>query len=168
MTDDSSTEPAGNQDSGGIAHRLKTVRQQQGVSLRTLAKYLGVTIPEARELENECNGDISVAQLLAAHRAFPDVPFEELLIEPGLGLSSATTNRAHFVRVMKTARALFEAAPNERVQRLSQMLIEQLLELMPELKDVTAWHSVGQRRSNDEMGRIADRTSFGNFEHDDE
>jgi hypothetical protein len=36
------------------------------------------------------------------------------------------------------------------------MLEEQLVELMPELKDVSPWHSVGQRRTQDELGRIAD------------
>ena len=40
--------------------------------------------------------------------------------------------------------------------RLAQTLINQLLELMPELEHVTPWHSVGQRRSKDEMGRIAE------------
>jgi hypothetical protein len=37
------------------------------------------------------------------------------------------------------------------------MLEQQLVELMPELKDVAAWHSVGQRRSPDELGRAAER-----------
>ena len=30
-------------------------------------------------------------------------------------------------------------------------------DLMPELKEVSPWHSVGQRRSLDEMGRIAEQ-----------
>jgi hypothetical protein len=33
------------------------------------------------------------------------------------------------------------------------MLIEQILEIMPELEDVTPWHSVGQRRTLDDIGR---------------
>jgi hypothetical protein len=37
------------------------------------------------------------------------------------------------------------------------MLEQQLIELMPELKDVAPWHSVGQRRSPNELGRIAER-----------
>jgi hypothetical protein len=32
-----------------------------------------------------------------------------------------------------------------------------LVEMMPELKEVGAWHSVGQRRTLDEMGRIVER-----------
>jgi hypothetical protein len=33
------------------------------------------------------------------------------------------------------------------------MLIEQILEIMPELSDVTPWHTVGQRRTLDDVGR---------------
>ena len=40
---------------------------------------------------------------------------------------------------------------------MAENLVEQLLDLMPELKEVSPWHSVGQRRSLDEMGRIADQ-----------
>ena len=35
------------------------------------------------------------------------------------------------------------------------MLIDQILEIMPELQDVTPWHTVGQRRTLDELGRAA-------------
>jgi hypothetical protein len=37
------------------------------------------------------------------------------------------------------------------------MLIEQLIEIMPELADVSPWHSVGQRRGLDEFGRVFER-----------
>ena len=33
----------------------------------------------------------------------------------------------------------------------------QLVELMPELEGVSAWHAVGQRRTLDEVGRVAER-----------
>jgi hypothetical protein len=46
------------------------------------------------------------------------------------------------------------------------MLEQQLVELMPELKDVSAWHSIGQRRSPNELGRTAERTLPDNFFHD--
>jgi hypothetical protein len=35
------------------------------------------------------------------------------------------------------------------------MLVEQILELMPELADVTPWHTAGSRRSLDDVGRTA-------------
>jgi hypothetical protein len=43
------------------------------------------------------------------------------------------------------------------------MLEEQLVELMPELKDVAPWHSVGQRRTPEELGRAADRVLPDSF-----
>jgi hypothetical protein len=46
------------------------------------------------------------------------------------------------------------------------MLEQQLVELMPELKDVAAWHSVGQRRSPNELGRTAERVLPDTFFHD--
>jgi hypothetical protein len=46
------------------------------------------------------------------------------------------------------------------------MLEQQLVELMPELKDVAAWHSIGQRRSPDELGRTAERVLPDTFFHD--
>ena len=38
------------------------------------------------------------------------------------------------------------------------MLVGQLIDLMPELAEVSAWHSVGQRRTQDELGRIAEQS----------
>jgi hypothetical protein len=59
---------------------------------------------------------------------------------------------------MKTVRAIKETAgENLSIERMATMLEQQLVEIMPELKDVAAWHSVGQRRSHDELGRTAER-----------
>ena len=77
-----------------------------------------------------------------------------LLVEADEPLSRPVMERARMVRLMKTAAALLEAAPTAPVRRMAENLVEQLNEIMPELKEVSAWHSVGQRRSLDEYGRI--------------
>jgi hypothetical protein len=59
---------------------------------------------------------------------------------------------------MKTVAAIQELAESENISRLAQTMIDQLVEIMPELKEVGPWHSVGQRRSLDEYGRAAERT----------
>ena len=59
------------------------------------------------------------------------------------------------IKVMKTAATILEVAQRPESQTLARRLIEQLLEIMPELEGVSAWPSVGQRRTLDEMGRIA-------------
>jgi hypothetical protein len=59
------------------------------------------------------------------------------------------------VKLMKTAAAIREQIGEEQAGRLIGQLIEQILEIMPELADVTPWHTVGQRRTLDEVGRTA-------------
>jgi hypothetical protein len=58
---------------------------------------------------------------------------------------------------MKTVAAIAEQADSPSVRRLATMLTEQLIEIMPELSEVGAWHSVGQRRSLDDYGRVVER-----------
>jgi hypothetical protein len=65
--------------------------------------------------------------------------------------------RARLVRIMKTVKALVESNASASVTRLAQTLVQQLVEIMPELAEVGPWHSVGQRRSLDEYGRAAER-----------
>jgi len=59
------------------------------------------------------------------------------------------------VKLMKTAAALRERTAGSAVARIVDMLVQQILEIMPELADVTPWHTVGQRRTLEEVGRTA-------------
>jgi hypothetical protein len=67
---------------------------------------------------------------------------------------------------MKTVRAIQETATCMSIKRFATMLEEQLVELMPELKDVTAWNSIGHRRTLKELGRTAERVLPDTFFHD--
>ena len=58
---------------------------------------------------------------------------------------------------MKTAAAILENANTPAIKRMGQMLCDQLVDIMPELEDVSPWHEFGQRRSLDEYGRVVDR-----------
>jgi transcriptional regulator with XRE-family HTH domain len=143
-------------------HRIREVRIQQGVSLRTAARHMQSDVRTAREEEEETT-DLTLSQLYQWQRVL-DVPVSELLSESDDSLSRPVMERARMVRVMKTAQALLEKAPNAPIKRMAQMLVEQLTEVMPELEAVSPWHSVGQRRSLDDLGRIAEQTvSMDNF-----
>jgi hypothetical protein len=61
------------------------------------------------------------------------------------------------VKLMKTVAAIRERSKDPNVARMVDMLVEQILEIMPELSDVTPWHAVGQRRTSDDLGRTACR-----------
>lgn len=136
-------------------HRIREVRLQQGLTLRTVGRHMGVSMRQLRA-EEEGRVDLRLSDLYRWQEVL-GVPLEDLLCEPDGSLSRPIMERAQMVRVMKTAAAILENAPTPRLERLAQTLVEQLIEIMPELKHVNSWHAVGQRRSLDELGRVAER-----------
>ncbi len=136
-------------------HRIQEIRRREGVSLRSAARNLGLDARTVREQEQSTQ-DLKISDLQRWQKAL-DVPIAELLVESEESLSGPVLERARMVRLMKTAAAIQERADGSRVGRLAEMLVEQLLEIMPELKDVGPWHSVGQRRGANEFGRTFER-----------
>jgi hypothetical protein len=132
------------------------------MSLRTVARHLGSNVRDVRDQEDEST-DLRLSDLYRWQSVL-DVPLEELLLdESSRSLSRPVMERAKLVRVMKTAAAILEIADDPQMCRLAQRLIDQLTELMPELKSVGPWHSVGQRRALDEYGQIAERRISDDF-----
>ena len=125
-------------------HRIAEVRQRQGVTLRNVARRLGMALPQARRQEQP---DLHRWQEVL------EVPVAELLVEGDGQLSGPVLERSRMVTLMKTAAAIRERTEGQPVGRMVTMLIEQILEIMPELSDVTPWHAVGQRRTLNDIGR---------------
>ncbi len=134
--------------------KLSAARRRQGLSVRCVAQRLGRTVTEVRAQEDE-RSDLLVSELYRWQHAL-EVPIEELLAEPEDALSPRVMMRAQLLKVMKTAMALRRQARSEAERRLGRLLIEQLLEIMPELKEVSGWPAVGHRRRADEVGRIGE------------
>jgi hypothetical protein len=86
------------------------------------------------------------------------LPVAELVAEPDDSLSTPLFYRAGLVRVMKTAMAILERTDHLRTKRLAQTMVDQLTELMPDLRGISAWPVVGKRRSLDELGIAAERS----------
>ena len=120
-------------------HRIATVRHQQGVSLRSVARQMGRTVSYVRAQEDETE-DLKITDL-ARWQKMLGVPLQDLLVDPDPPLSKPVMERAKLVRIMKTAAALKDNVKSEGAQRLATMLIQQLIEIMPELEHVSAWHS---------------------------
>lgn len=144
-----------------VFHRISEVRQEQGVSVRSAARRLGLSMQEVR-LQEQATQDLRLSQLHQWQQVL-EVPLADLLTDNSGPLSEPVSQRARMLRVMKTVKALAESTHEAPVQRLANMLISQLVDVMPELKEVSAWHSVGQRRTQDEMGRIVERTIPDSF-----
>jgi transcriptional regulator with XRE-family HTH domain len=135
--------------------RVGIVRRQQGVSRRTLARRMNVELSVIREQESETY-DLSLSQLYQWQKAL-EVPLNELLTEAEDDLAPDILQRAQLVRLMKSALAIKENTKQESIGRMAETLIDQLLEIMPELSGVGSWHAVGKRRRLDELGVAADR-----------
>ena len=134
-------------------HRIAEVRRQQGVTLRNVARRLGIEMGVVRRQEHP-DVDLRISDLLLWQQVL-EVPVAELLVEGEGQLSGPVLERSRMVKLMKTAAAIRERTGGTPVGRLVDMLISQILEIMPELRDVTPWHTVGQRRTLDELGRTA-------------
>jgi transcriptional regulator with XRE-family HTH domain len=149
---------------GRPLHRIQQVRIQQGMSLRTAARQLNMDVRAIRAQEQACT-DLRLSDIYRWQQAL-DVPAAELLEDSGEPLSRPVAERAKMVRIMKTAASLLETADSPATRRMAENLVQQLCEVMPELKEVSPWHTVGQRRSLEELGRAAehmvdDRSMFG-------
>jgi hypothetical protein len=142
-------------------HRIAEVRRRQGMSVRSAARRLQTSMDQVRRQEDPLS-DMPLSELYRWQQTL-EVPIVDLLVDLESPLSEPVMTRARLLRVMKTARAIKEAGGSLAVQRLANMLEQQLVELMPELEEVAAWHSVGQRRLPHELGRTAERSVPDSF-----
>jgi transcriptional regulator with XRE-family HTH domain len=136
-------------------HRLGEARRREHISCGKVARRLGITVQDVRR--QECGTtDLPLSKLHRWAIAL-GLPVAELVEEPDDSLSTTLFHRAGLVRVMKTARALLERTGSPQTKRFAQTMVDQLIEIMPELRDVSAWHAVGKRRRSDELGIAAQR-----------
>lgn len=145
-------------------HRLAEVRRLQGVTRRTVARRLGTDIATVKQQEQP-SADLPLSALYAWQQVL-EVPIAELLVETEDPLSTPVMKRARMVRLMKTAAAILERSQQPSIRRMAQMLVEQLVEIMPELQGVSPWHAVGRRRTQDELGQAAHRRLSSDAFHD--
>ena len=137
-------------------HRLGKVRRREGISRSAVSRRLGVAMATVER--QECESTDLPLSVLYAWQNVLGVPLVELLAEPNDSLSTLPARRAQLVRLMKTALSISEQAERPPLKRLAQTLIDQLIEIMPELRGVNSWHDVGRRRRRDEYGRAAEHS----------
>ena len=142
--------PAGPSTTSKPPHRLGEVRRREGLTRREVARRLGISIHEVQEREQP-SSDMLLSELYRWQEVL-QVPLTELLEEPASDLSPPLQLRARLLRVMKTLRSMQEVARQASVQRLATVLVDQILEIMPELKNTIAWPAVGHRRKQSELG----------------
>ena len=136
-------------------HRLGEARLQEDVSLDCMARHLGITVQDVRR--QECKTTDLPLSALHNWAKVLGLPVTELVEEPANSLSTPLLNRARLVRIMETTLAILEHSGDPQTKRLARTMVDQLLEIMPELRGVSAWHAVGKPRCLDEPGITAVR-----------
>jgi hypothetical protein len=135
---------------GGPLQRVAEVRHEQGVSVRRAAQLMRKPVEQIRA-EEDPRADLSLSQIYEWQRLL-EVPVADLLVEPHAPLSAPVLRRAQMLRLMKTVQAILEKSNQLPVRRLAQTMINQLVEIMPELEGVSPWHSFDPR-NQDPNGR---------------
>ncbi|MBQ6828982.1 MAG: hypothetical protein IJO46_13310 [Thermoguttaceae bacterium] len=130
-------------------HFIASTLRKQNATLAGCARRLGIAPAEAAA-QARPDADLTLSQLYA-WRAVLDVPLSELLPLEDV-VPDPLRNRALLLRTMKTARQLQDLSRGSRLERVAASLVDQLIELMPELAAVPAWPTVGQSRAPREPG----------------
>ena len=123
------TQPRTSRGATAGLHRVAEVRRQQGVTLRNVARRLGMSLPVVRRQERpDC--DLRISELLRWQEVL-EVPVAELVVEGDGQLSGPVLERSRMVKLMKTAAAIRERSSDPGIARMVAMLVEQILEIMP-------------------------------------
>ena len=133
---------------------LKEVRERQKVTVRTMAKSLGVTTNQYLLLEDS-DYDFRLSELQLLQEGLR-VPISELIDED----SNLILNRCAVIRAYKSALSLKREVKEQKLQLMINRLLEDLLKIIPEMDGSTtsqpehhqikAWQVVGSRQEPNE------------------
>ncbi|MBQ2788182.1 MAG: hypothetical protein IJE97_00995 [Thermoguttaceae bacterium] len=135
-------------------HFIASTLRKQNATLAGCARRLGLSLSEAAA-QIRPDADLTLSQLYA-WRAVLDVPTSELIPFDDV-VPDPIRNRALLLRTMNTARQLQDLSRGTRLEPAVASLVDQLIELMPELAETPAWPTVGQSRAPREPGSATRR-----------
>ena len=137
-------------------HRLRTVREREGISLKTVSRRSHVGVPQLRQEEDETR-DLTLSQLYVWQRALR-VPISELMVDAEDSLDEKIRLRCAMLRLTRTAKTILRESRTATVRNLAQTMLNQIYEVMPEAAAMGPWNEVGQRRSPQDVPRIVEQT----------
>jgi hypothetical protein len=125
---------------------------------------MDLPVAALRQEEDE-TADLPLSRLYAWQKAL-GVPVAELLVDIDDPLSLPVWRRAKLVKMMKSVVAISDHSDNAAVQQFAQTLAGQLLELMPELKDMVprwpaGWPTLPGNRDSMAASDPPDQSHFG-------
>ena len=139
-------------------HRLQDARCEQEVTLRKVGRHLFGNPPQISLVKEQETGraDIRISQLRQWSLVL-ELPIDELIHEPEEALSRVSALRANMVFLMKSVVSMIESIErgSHGPKEIVLQLYDQLVAIMPELKDTSSWRVFGQRRGLDDFGAAA-------------
>ncbi|MEM8678393.1 MAG: helix-turn-helix transcriptional regulator [Planctomycetota bacterium] len=132
-------------------HRLREERLRADMSLRAVARRMGVPVSVAREQEKSDNLRL---QDLALWQKALGVPISHLLVAPSSELSDPIRLRAGLVQVAKSIYSLLETELSEQQLAYVANILHKIKGLMPELNEIQAWPQRGTGKRLDEPSQV--------------
>lgn len=114
-------------------HRIDLACRRRGVTVEAAADWLNLEpVKVQKQLEQQT--DLKLGQLYDWQELL-EAPLSELLIDSDDVLSDPIQAHAELGKLMETAISIKEGSRQASTQRLAIMLIEQLIDLAPELEN---------------------------------
>lgn len=132
-------------------HRLGTVRRARKLSLDDVARQLQLP-PEEAQRQEQATSDLSLSHLYRWQKALK-VPVAELLVEGQESLGLPSVKPDALAQALQVALTILGQTKQPGIRRMAHTLVDQLVELSPELKRVAEAHTAGQAHRFDEQGR---------------
>lgn len=136
---------------GRRLHRLGEIRKMRKLSVADVARKLQLEPEDVRQQE-QATTDLTLS-LLYRWQQLLKVPIGDLVIDAHNPLATPSIRREKLAEVMQLALWILANTKQPGIRRMAHTLIDQLVELAPELKPIAAAHSAGQHQRFDEQGR---------------
>ena len=120
------TEPEKNDQSQAKFHRLRTVRQEQCMSLRDIAERTNVSVQTASQ-EESGEIDLSLSRLFAWQSAL-EVPIAELLVS--YKFSGDNEEQRSITKAIQLARQVVQRSDSPDVRSMTKAIVDELTQLM--------------------------------------
>ncbi len=131
-------------------HRLSAVRKLRRLTLSEVARELRLPYEEARRQE-QGSCDLALSQLYRWQQLL-QVPIEDLLVDHDDSLGVPAVKTETLAVVLEVALQIIARTRQAGIRRIAHTLVDQIIELSPELKRIADAHTAGQAHLFDEQG----------------
>lgn len=132
-------------------HRLGAIRKMRKLSLADVAQRLQLTCEEAKRQE-QGESDLTLRDLYRWQQLLK-VPVSDLLSDVEEPLALPAVKPEKLSPALQMALLILQQTKQPGIRRMAHTLVDQLVELSPELKRVAEEHTAGQSHRFDEQGR---------------